>query len=69
MKREVFEKKRSWPYFKALSQHSRGMTEQSHEITSVRIADLRAKIWTQDLPNTKQECQPLDHDDRYVDGG
>jgi hypothetical protein len=28
---------------------------QNHE-KHVRIASLRAEIWTQDLPNTKQEC-------------
>jgi hypothetical protein len=32
-----------------------GETEQNHE-KSVRIAGLRAKIWTLDLPSTKQEC-------------
>jgi hypothetical protein len=29
---------------------------------NLRIAGLRAEIWALDLPNTKQECQPLDHD-------
>jgi hypothetical protein len=27
---------------------------------SVSTVCLRAEIWTQDLPNTKQECQPVD---------
>jgi hypothetical protein len=27
---------------------------------SVRIAGLWAEIWTRELPNTKQECQPID---------
>jgi hypothetical protein len=31
-----------------------------HKKTSVRIAELRAKIWTQDLPNMKQEW-PIVH--------
>jgi hypothetical protein len=31
---------------------------------SVRITGLRAGIWIGDLPSTKQECQPLDHDFR-----
>jgi hypothetical protein len=26
------------------------------------IAYLWAEIWTQDLPNMKQECQPFNHD-------
>jgi hypothetical protein len=29
-------------------------TEENHEKFSVRIAGLRAEIWSQDLPNTKQ---------------
>jgi hypothetical protein len=32
---------------------------------SVRIAGLRAEIWTRDLPNRK-ECWPLDHDVRNI---
>jgi hypothetical protein len=35
----------------------------NHE-KSDRIAGLRANIWTRDLPNTKQEFSPLDHDIR-----
>jgi hypothetical protein len=34
--------------------------------SSVRIADLWADIWTQDLPYMKQECYPLDHDIPFV---
>jgi hypothetical protein len=30
--------------------------------TLVRVDGLRAEILTQDLPNTKQACQPLDHE-------
>jgi hypothetical protein len=30
--------------------------------TSARRAGARAKIWTQDLPNTNHECQPLHRD-------
>jgi hypothetical protein len=32
--------------------------------TSVRIAGLRAEIWTRNIPNSKQECYPPDHDVR-----
>jgi hypothetical protein len=35
----------------------------NHE-KSIRIAGLRADIWTRALPNTKQEFSPLDHDIR-----
>jgi hypothetical protein len=28
---------------------------------SVRIGDLRAEIWTRELPYTKQECQSLNY--------
>lgn len=28
-------------------------------------SSLHAKIWTWNLPNTKQECHPIDHDVRY----
>jgi hypothetical protein len=31
----------------------------------VKIASVRAEIWTHGLMNTKQECQILDHDGRY----
>jgi hypothetical protein len=27
--------------------------------TPINMTGLQAKIWTQDLPNTKQECYPL----------
>lgn len=33
-------------------------------ITSVRIVDVRADVWTQDLPNMKQKCYPLGRDVR-----
>jgi hypothetical protein len=33
-------------------------------ITSVRIADVWSKIWTRNLPNTKQKLYPLDRDVR-----
>jgi hypothetical protein len=36
----------SWSFLEGLSKTMK---------TSVRIAGLRAKIWTWDLPNTKQE--------------
>jgi hypothetical protein len=32
--------------------------------TSVRIAYLRAEIWTTDLPDVKHECYAIDHDFR-----
>jgi hypothetical protein len=32
---------------------------------SVRIAGLRAKTWTRDLPNKKQNCWPLGRDVRW----
>jgi hypothetical protein len=41
-----------------------GGTEENHK-ESVRIAGPRAKILTRDLPNTKQECQPLGRDVQY----
>ena len=34
--------------------------------TSVRLTILRAWIYTQDLPNVKQGCQPLDPNDRRI---
>jgi hypothetical protein len=40
-------------------------TEENHENASTRMAGLRAAIYTRDLPNTKQECLPLDHDVWY----
>jgi hypothetical protein len=42
---------RSWSNYKVLPWHSRGGAEKNHET----IAGLHAKIWIQDLPNTKQE--------------
>jgi hypothetical protein len=36
---------------------------------SVIIACLRAEIWTRDLSNTKQVCQPLYHDVRWHASG
>jgi hypothetical protein len=41
---------------KVLSRHLHGGTEDNYEKPLVRTAGLRAKIWTRDLPNTKQEC-------------
>jgi hypothetical protein len=35
---------------------------------SIRIAGLRAEIWTRDFLNTKQECWPLNHDVAYFVG-
>jgi hypothetical protein len=52
-----FGRNRSWTNFKALSRRSPRQTEENHEKprkTSFRIANLRAEIWTRDLPNTKQ---------------
>jgi hypothetical protein len=42
-------------WFKVLYRHSSEGTDEGHEIY-VRIAGLRAKIWTRDFPNTKQDC-------------
>jgi hypothetical protein len=37
--------------------------EELWKITKhLRIAGLRASIWSRDLPNTNQECKPLDPD-------
>jgi hypothetical protein len=33
---------------------------------SIPITGLRAEIWTQELPNTKQEYWPLDHEDGFL---
>lgn len=38
-------------------------TEKNHE--PLTIADIRAKIWNQDLPKTKQERNPLGRDIRW----
>jgi hypothetical protein len=43
-------------YFMLLSQNIPGATEKNHE--NLRTASLWAKIWTWDIPNTKQECHP-----------
>jgi hypothetical protein len=40
--------------FKVVFQHWLGRAEVNHE-NFVRIAGLRAEIWTRDLPNTKQD--------------
>jgi hypothetical protein len=37
-----------------------GGTDESQAKPTVRTANLRAEIWTRDLLNTKQECQPPD---------
>jgi hypothetical protein len=33
--------------------------------SSIRITSLRVQVWIRDLPNTKQECWPLDQGVRY----
>jgi hypothetical protein len=60
------EKKQAWPNFKVLYWHLLGGTEESNQKNTVRKDSLRAEIWTRELPKTKQERQPLDHDVRYV---
>jgi hypothetical protein len=42
-------------YFKELSQHLREETEEDH-LTLSQNSRFRAKIWSRDIPNTKQEC-------------
>jgi hypothetical protein len=37
--------------------------------TSVSIVGLQAEIWSQDLPNMKQEHEPLDHNIRSTVSG
>jgi hypothetical protein len=51
-----FGRKRSWNNFNVISRNSPGKTEKNHEKIPVRIAGLRAVIWTQELPNMKYEC-------------
>jgi hypothetical protein len=67
---KVHGRKRSWHKVKVLSQHLPRRNWVKPRKTSVRIAGLRADIWTWDVSNTKQECSPLDHDVRWpgVDG-
>jgi hypothetical protein len=44
-------------YFKVLSRHFTNETEENHE----KYKYVQPPICTRDLPNTKQECQPLNH--------
>jgi len=64
---------REWRNGKHLEENGRGLILRYYTVfawkdwrkprkPSVIIASLRAEIWTQDLPNTKQECQTFDHD-------
>jgi hypothetical protein len=46
---------------KVLSRYLGKRTEENHE-RIVRIAGLRAEIWTRYLPSTKQANYPLDYD-------
>lgn len=53
------ESKRAWKetvvaYFKVQSGNLPEETKENQE--NLRIVRLRAQIWNQDLPNTKQEC-------------
>jgi hypothetical protein len=43
-------------WFHELSWIVSGDSEENHELMK---AELRAKIWTQDFPNMKQEFRPL----------
>jgi hypothetical protein len=38
-------------------------TEQGYE--NLRLASLYTEIWTSNLPNSMQECSPLDNDARF----
>jgi hypothetical protein len=58
---ECLGRKRAWPNFKVLSQHSPRGAEENHE-NPVMIEGLRTVTSTRELPNTNQECQSLDHD-------
>jgi hypothetical protein len=53
-----FGRKQSWHNFKTKS--LQGLRDIMK--TSIRIAGLWPEIPTRDLPITKQECEPLDHD-------
>jgi hypothetical protein len=47
-----FRRKRKWPNFRILPQHSLEGTEENMK-TSVRIAGLLAEISTRDIPQTR----------------
>lgn len=42
-------------YFKILSHHFNGMTEENHETNQIKIGSVQSDIQTQDFTNTKQE--------------
>jgi hypothetical protein len=48
-------KKESMTYFKILSHHFNGMTEENHETNQIKIGSVQSDIQTQDFTNTKQE--------------
>ena len=51
-------RKWSWPNFKALSQNLPGANKWNHK--NLRTAAVWADVWTQDIPNTNQECYVLE---------
>jgi hypothetical protein len=48
-------KEESMAYFKILSHHFNGMTEENHETNQIKIGSVQSDIQTQDFTNTKQE--------------
>jgi hypothetical protein len=50
-------KKRSWPNLKYFS----GETEESHEKAAVKLAGLRADIFTRDPPKKKHKCSHINY--------
>jgi hypothetical protein len=51
-----FGRKRTWPNFKVLSQHSPGGTKENHKKPQSGYPVTGAKIRMKDQPNMKLEC-------------